>query len=183
MSSQVQKELDYKEREKYMTAQEAIEALLASLGSDEARASAKSALERALAQDAKVTAQKQWQVTLDRIAQGAQGIIAKSGLDLANHTIRLSVVEGKLTASLSGASAGGGQRNGNPGKHGRAYYNGSEYASPSTLAKTLGLQISGRRDMIDVFQHGGKYTVKNGDGRFEVTAVAAETQETETQEA
>ena len=163
-----------------MTAQEAIEALLASLGNDEARAKAKAALEAALSQDAKLTAQKQWQVTLDRIAQGAQGIIAKSGLDLANHTIRLVVEDGKVKASLSGASAGGGQRN---GKHGKAYYNGSEYASPSTLAKELGLKISGRRDMIDVFTHDGQYTVKNGDGRFEVTAVATETQETETQEA
>ena len=153
-----------------MTAQEAVEALLASLSNDEARASAKSALERALAQDARVTAQKQWQGVLDRIAQGAQGIIAKSGLDLANHTIRLVVEDGKVKASLSGASVSG-KRNGNPGKHGKAYFNNVEYASPSALAKHLELQISGRRDMIDVFAHDGKFTVKNGDGRFEVTAV------------
>ncbi len=84
----------------------------------------------------------------------------KHGVDLSNRKITITFPEGKPSyvnspkdAKSSNGNGGGGNREGFPSGWGKATGpDGTEHKSPSELAKSLGLQVTGHRDMIDVFE-------------------------------
>lgn len=152
---------------------DSLEAILNALP-DEMRAKALEQVKKLREQAFRAEGSKKW-VEFDKAlkneADGLPKFIGdlaeKHGVDLTGRRVVITYPAGKFNYSNSpkGSSSSSSNRTGFPTSWGEATYEGNTHKSPSALATSLGLQITGHRDMIDVFQSQG-YEVEAEKGKF-----------------
>jgi hypothetical protein len=94
----------------------------------------------------------------ERLPSLFEELSKKNGVDLSNRKITITFPEGKpsyVNCPKDAKSNGDSKRESSfPSKWGKATGpDGTEHKSPSALAEVLGLQVTGHRDMVDVFEN------------------------------